>query len=1153
MNKRLICLLLCLSLVAAFPLTALAAENRQELHIRSLEDFLSFAENCVLDSYSRDLTVYLDCDLDLSGIDFGGIPTFGGSFEGQNHSIFGLEICVKSSAVGLFRYVQPSGVVRDLTVSGQITPGGSAEMVGGIVGYNRGVLQRCHFEGSVAAKSMAGGIAGVNEKTGYLIDCTSRGVVVGENMTGGIVGYNMSLVENCENHACVNIYTPDSSKDLGDIDLSILMDPTSLSAGITVMDTGGIAGYSIGAIYDSCNTASIGYPHIGYNVGGIVGRSSGTVSGCTNSAEIQGRKDVGGIVGQMEPNVSLNLSEDTLQLLQTQLSELKDMTTQLQATFDQLGPMNTHLNNTLDYVDSASGSLEALAGYFGDYGTAITDEVNRMGLILDEIMEQMIPVLEQATKLSGSLASAMDRLAESMDALAKTMDYLELSMRLLNQATGELKLAGASASEAMDLITQGAEQLAGSIQVEDPEQLQAAIEKIKAGLAQLSTAMGQAGTAMQKIADALQAGGAWNDDTAAAFGEMAQSLSTMAGALQDMAEGMSLLVGSISFSDADFRAGIDTIGKGMDALNEALESLQKAADSLSRALSALEQTADLGGDALEILADSMEEFADSFRILTNVGQKLKKLLNNISKYEPIQLPYLDPGASESSDALFASINGISDELRSILQISDQFSQDAKQQIGAITEKFEEMLSTALRLVDQIKESASDGLISDTSDVDIDAVKAGKVHLCTNYGTICGDINVGGIAGAMAIEYQLDPEDDISAELSDWQTRTYQAKAIVQECTNLGTVSGKRSYMGGICGKMDMGIILESGNFGTVSSSDGDYVGGIAGDAAGTIRQCAVKSCISGNKYVGGVAGQGVRVTDCTAMAQLSGSEKVGAILGYAEEMAAEHISGNLYFAMPDAPGAIDGISYDGCAQASQPDVFLALEGLDERFQWTVLTFCYEDGTTEILKLSVGKVLEQAMVPALENTAQQIVYWKELETCLGKAQYFDRTFTVERANMISVLESQQTRPNGMPVVLLQGSFCSSQQVYLEMLTDMADALEGWRFAAPEDGAVTQIRYACPEGKDSGDLQILAPDSTGTYRSVPFTRIGSYLVFSVEEGTTHFYVTEVAQHKIPTLYLILAVVLLAGAAAAIVVICRRKKSKSASRKKKETSAQ
>lgn len=1153
MNKRIICLLLCLSLVASFPLAALAKENRQELHIRSLEEFLTFSKNCILDSYSRDLTVYLDCDLDLSGTDFGGIPTFGGTFEGQNHIISGLEICAKSSAVGLFRYVQPSGLVRDLTVSGQITPGGTAKMVGGIAGCNRGVLQRCHFEGSVAAKSRTGGIAGVNEETGFIMECTSRGVVVGENMTGGIVGYNMSLVKNCENHACVNIYTPDSSKDLGDIDLSILMDPTSLSAGITVMDTGGIAGYSIGAIYDCRNAASIGYPHIGYNVGGIAGRSSGTISGCTNLAEIQGRKDVGGIVGQMEPNVSLNLSEDTLQVLQTQLNELKDLTTQLQATFDRLGPVNTHLNNTLDYVDSASDSLEALAGYIGDYGTAVTDEVNRLGLILDEIMEQMIPVMEQATWLSNNLASAMDRLAESMDALAETMDYLELSMWLLNQATGELKLAGASASKAMELITQGAQQLAGSIQLDDPEQLQAATEKLKTGMTQLSTAMGQAGTAMQKIADALQAGGAWNDDTAAAFGQLAQSLSTMAGAFQDMAEGMSLLSGSISFSDTDFRAGVDTIGKGMDALNEALESLQKAADFLSQALAAMEKTADLGGDALEILANSMDEFADSFRILTNVGQKLKKLLTDISKYEPIQLPYPDPGASESAHALFASINGIFDELRSILQISDQFSQEAKQQIGAITEKFEEALSTALRLVDQMKESASDGLISDTSDVDMDAVKAGKVHLCTNYGTVSGDISVGGIAGAMAIEYQLDPEDDISAELSDWQTRTYQAKAIVQECTNLGTVSGKRSYMGGICGKMDMGIILESGNFGAVSSSDGDYVGGIAGDAAGTIRQCAVKACISGGKYVGGVAGQGIRVTDCTAMAQLSGSEKVGTILGYAEEMAAEDISGNLYFAMPDVPGAIDGISYDGCAQASAPDVFLALEGLDERFRWAELTFCYEDGTAEILKMAVGTVLEQGMVPTLANTAQQIVYWAELEACLGKAQYFDQIFRVERANMITVLESQQTRPNGMPVVLLQGSFCTKGPVQLEVLADRTDALEGWRFTVPEDGVLTQIRYACPAGKDSNDLQILVPDSTGTYRSVPFSRSGSYLVFSVEEGTTHFYVAEVAQNRIPTLYPVLAAVLLAGATVAAVLICRSKKNKNGPRQKKETSAQ
>lgn len=1144
MFKRMICLLLCLSLAAACPLTALAAENQNKLHIRSLEDFLAFAENCTLDSYSRDLTVYLECDLDLTGTDFGGIPTFGGTFEGQNHEISGLSLTANGSVVGLFRYVQPSGTVRDLTVSGQVAPGGTAQTVGGIVGSNRGLLENCQFQGSVAAKCNTGGIAGVNGEGGYILGCTSRGVVVGENMTGGIAGYNMGLIDGCENNACVNIHTPDSSLDLSDIDLSVLMDPASLSTGITVMDTGGIAGYSIGAIYDCHNAASIGYPHIGYNVGGIAGRSSGIISGCTNGAEIQGRKDVGGILGQMEPNLSLNLSEDTLQLLETQLGELKDMAQALKGTFEQLGPVNTHLNNTLDYVDGASASLEALAGYIAEYGNGLTDEVNRASEMLQETLIQMLYVLEQAMELSDSLASAMEKLASAMDAFGETTDYLELSIAMLNRAVVELESAMDSASQAVELITQGMKDLA-ALEAEDPEQAQAAIDQISAGLSQFSDAMAQAGEAAQKIADALQQEGTWDEDTAAAFAEISQSLSGMAGALQSVAGGVTALSGNLSFSGETFWGGVDSIGQGLNALNDAMGSLQAAADDLSIALAALEKTADLGGEALRLLSDAMDEFAVSFRELTELGKRLETAITHISKFEPIKLPHLDAGASDSADTLFDSINGVSDELRSILGISEQFSAEAKQQLDAITEKFSQVVATALKLVDQMKESTADGLISDTSDVDIDAVKAGKVSACVNTGTICGDINVGGIAGAMAIEYQLDPEDDITAELSDWQTRTYQAKAIVQDCTNLGIVSGKRNYMGGICGKMDMGIILQSHNFGTVSSSDGDYVGGIAGDAGSTIRQCSVKASVSGGKYVGGVAGQGVRVLECLAMVRLSGNEKVGAVLGYAEEITADDISGNLYFAMPDAPGAIDGISYEGCAQPAQLDVFLASDGLDDRFPKVVLTFCYEDGTAEILTLPVGTVLEGSMVPALENTEEQILSWAGLQEQLNQPQYFDRTFTVEGSAMITVLESQQTRPNGMPVLLLQGSFQSSEKVQLQPITALTGALEGWCFAVPEGGTVTQVRYACPEGQEN--VRILVRGSDGEYNEVAFARSGSYLVFSLDGGT-EFYVTEAAENTSWMLWLAVAAVVAVGGIAAAIV-CRKKAKRTAPRKKKQ----
>ena len=78
------------------------------------------------------------------------------------------------------------------------------------------------------------------------------------------------------------------------------------------VDTGGIAGYSSGTIVSCNNNARIGYEHVGYNVGGIVGRQNGYISMCINGGNIYGRKDVGGIVGQAEPYVVVDLTDDII-------------------------------------------------------------------------------------------------------------------------------------------------------------------------------------------------------------------------------------------------------------------------------------------------------------------------------------------------------------------------------------------------------------------------------------------------------------------------------------------------------------------------------------------------------------------------------------------------------------------------------------------------------------------------------------------------------------------------------------------------------------------------------------------------------------------------------------------------------------------------
>ena len=142
---------------------ALAAEGGDTVFVRTAEDLVQLAENCTLDSWSQGKTVYLEADIDLTGVDFAPIPTFGGTFEGQGHTISGLSITGSGNVRGLFRYIQPTGSVRDLHVSGSISPADRKNVLGGLAGKNQGTITMCSFSGTVSGLDSIGGIAGINE------------------------------------------------------------------------------------------------------------------------------------------------------------------------------------------------------------------------------------------------------------------------------------------------------------------------------------------------------------------------------------------------------------------------------------------------------------------------------------------------------------------------------------------------------------------------------------------------------------------------------------------------------------------------------------------------------------------------------------------------------------------------------------------------------------------------------------------------------------------------------------------------------------------------------------------------------------------------------------------------------------------------------
>ena len=146
LTRRLWAALLALCLVLALTLPVFAegesetadTAEKETFHIGTVDDLLQLADSCRLDSWSKNRTVYLDADLELTGSGFAGIPSFSGVFEGQGHTISGLSLVDDGSVIGFFRYVQQGANVRDLVIRGRSMPTGSRSTVGGIAGSNAG-------------------------------------------------------------------------------------------------------------------------------------------------------------------------------------------------------------------------------------------------------------------------------------------------------------------------------------------------------------------------------------------------------------------------------------------------------------------------------------------------------------------------------------------------------------------------------------------------------------------------------------------------------------------------------------------------------------------------------------------------------------------------------------------------------------------------------------------------------------------------------------------------------------------------------------------------------------------------------------------------------------------------------------------------------
>ena len=1114
-NRLAILLIFALLLSLAAPVGAAGSR----ITIRTPEDLVELSRRCSLDSWSRGKTVVLSADLDLSDVEFSSIPTFGGTFDGQGYTISGLTITGSGNVRGLFRYLQSGGVVQNVSLEVTIEPTDLQDSLGGLVGNNRGSVRNCTVTGSIQGETNIGGIIGVNESSGKIINSTFSGSVTGEHYVGGIAGQNLGSILQCVNQGKINTVAVEGEADLEDLDSRPLNSTENLPA---CTDIGGITGFSTGVLQSCKNTGPVGYEHVGYNVGGIAGRQSGYLNGCTNQGVILGRKDVGGIAGQLEPEIFLRYGEDLLNQLWSELGTLGD---QVDHLLSDLNSTNTSTTAQLQMLSSHAGTAQDAAGELmdaaKDWANGNLSTVNDLSARISWSLQQLEPILETLRPLPEELTDAVDALEEGLDQAEQAGDLASDAGQSLRTALQEALRAADHMNEGLEHIRASQDALKSALG--DPNEIKLALEQMAKGIGQL----GDGTVAFSEAMEHLRDGWAALPDVSSidaflqAFEDLSTAGTSTANGLKNIQKAFIRLKDTIT-ANGDPTEALKT---ALQELEKAAASFQSGADQLQTAgkhlLSALDTLEDAGiylDGVVDAFRDAGDAFNNAFSRLGEGADAFHEMVKTLAEEPSIQFTPIGSDMTARGDALDAAL---SDLLGSADDLGDLLSQSSDTILGDLSAVSQQLQSITdlLRQETSLKKSGEGDRIEDISDqVDGRSQRTGCLSDARNEGVVKGDVNVAGIAGSMAIEYDFDPEDDL-VEVGDRSLDVrYQTKAVILSCINLGEVTGKKDDAGGIVGRMDLGQVSHCENYGSVSSADGSYVGGIAGASWGSIRDSWARCTLSGDHYVGGIAGYGSTLKNCHTLITLQeGSAYVGTVAGSVDPEGT--VTGNTF--TQEALGAIDGISYAGQAE---PVTFGALcaAGAPETFAQLELTFRADGKEVAVVPFQYGKGI--ARLPEIPAKKGYSAAWPDLDySHLTASQTLEAIYTPYTSSL--------TDGGDLPDILVDGSFSAQAKVsHTTKETAWTDSKgeshQGTAYTVTvKDPVLSTVSYTvhCRLPEANGRYAVWVQTGENWQRQ-DSEKDGSYLLFPSTEETITFCLVEEGNSLVK--YLLTFTVLAAG---------------------------
>lgn len=937
-----------------------------------------------------------------------------------------------------------------------------------------------------------------------------------------------------DNHKIRGLHLTDTGSDYGffrfveaDGVVQNLMVEGIVEPGGTKKNIGGIAGTNKGIIRNCYYQGSVVARE---TVGGIVGHNEagGLLVGCGNYAMVTATKRSGGIAGYNEGGISGCINQGKINTTVESISrDEEELSLELTLNREMLVD-EEKVNFTGGIAGISSGLIEdsrnyGLIGYphvgyhvggiAGYQNGCIKNSYNYGNIRGRKDIGGIVGLFEPYVELT----YATDMLRE----LRGQMDDVSAALKELSDAAGS---AGDKLSENLEQVGESGGAVGDTIR--EQKNYYADQEK------QFDEAYQEAGRKVEDRLDkleleiegeaAVRAIGEIRSDTAQ-MKETAVKLAAIQAIEEQLANNTGLTEEQrIALQDALNQLGDKAVLEA--CLDTLLAEISGQVDFLERTASdAVDEVDDFAGDLHKL----REETGDLSDVIKANIRSLKK-----------DLEKTDEAISEQNDAV-----------RNDLEALQQGTRESRQEI-------EEKIDQIERQMDDVNDTISDGFdrlderlnsedvfsFTDLSDSDNMENRHGLVAQCRNSGEITADINGGGIAGAIAIETDMESEFAIHKIGTRSMNQSGTEKATILQCINDSDITVKNDYAGGIVGRSDRGAAISCKNYGNIETVDGSYTGGIMGKSSYLIRDCYALCRVTGNDYTGGITGYGAAVVGNYVMATVESKtkESFGAIAGIVEERAEDNCF------VEEGIAAINGLTYERQARPITYEELLEMSGTPDEYRSFHVKFMADNTVIKEITCQYGENVKDSEIPAVPKKAGCYGIWEE-ESLL----HINRNITVHAiygAWITTISAAGEEKPS----LLVSADFFPDARLTYQKLPVEQYTKEGYEVIAAYDFTLTsehqqdygalRVRVASPKAKrqlcaawvQEGEIRILDTEVDG-----------SYLVFAMNQPGTFLILEQNADHTIwITAGLAVFVILLVMA-----VVRHRKKSRQKREKKNE----